>query len=63
VCGLDGYESILGIEDRRDEPVTLIKNYTVSADEAEYFIEVYRENARTMSTQPGFLRSPRLSRF
>ncbi|WP_229841178.1 antibiotic biosynthesis monooxygenase family protein [Streptomyces brasiliensis] len=40
-----------------DEPVTLIKNYTVPADEAEYFVDVYRENARIMSTQPGFLRS------
>jgi heme-degrading monooxygenase HmoA len=40
-----------------DEPVTLIKNYTVPAAEAEYFIDVYRENARIMSTQPGFLRS------
>ena len=40
-----------------DEPVTLIKNYTVPTDEAEYFVDVYRENARIMSTQPGFLRS------
>jgi quinol monooxygenase YgiN len=40
-----------------DEPVTLIKNYTVPADEAEHFVDVYRENARIMSTQPGFLRS------
>ncbi|WP_225887199.1 antibiotic biosynthesis monooxygenase [Streptomyces canus] len=40
-----------------DEPVTLIKSYTVPAVEAEYFIDVYRENARIMSTQPGFLHS------
>lgn len=40
-----------------DEPVTVIKNYTVPAEEAEYFVGVYRENARIMSTQPGFLRS------
>ncbi|GAA1712426.1 antibiotic biosynthesis monooxygenase [Kribbella yunnanensis] len=40
-----------------DEPVTLIKHYTVPADEAEQFITAYQENARIMSTQPGFLRS------
>ncbi|MGW6929883.1 antibiotic biosynthesis monooxygenase family protein [Lentzea sp. NPDC054927] len=39
------------------EPVTVIKNYTVPAGEAEYFVDVYRENARIMSSQPGFLRS------
>ncbi|WP_210571972.1 antibiotic biosynthesis monooxygenase family protein [Streptomyces sp. GESEQ-4] len=37
-------------------PVTVIKSYTVPADEADYFAEVYQENARIMSTQPGFLR-------
>jgi heme-degrading monooxygenase HmoA len=40
-----------------DGPVTVIKSYTVPADEADYFAEVYQENARIMSTQPGFLRS------
>ncbi|MFJ4849341.1 MULTISPECIES: antibiotic biosynthesis monooxygenase family protein [unclassified Streptomyces] len=40
-----------------DEPVTVVKNYAVPADEADYFVEVYRENARIMSTQPGFVRS------
>jgi heme-degrading monooxygenase HmoA len=40
-----------------DELVTLIKHYTVPAAEAEHFVEVYRENARIMATQPGFLRS------
>jgi heme-degrading monooxygenase HmoA len=40
-----------------DEPVTLVKSYTVPADEAEYFVEVYQENAGIMSTQPGFVRS------
>ena len=40
-----------------DEPVTVIKNYAVPAAEAEHFIEVYRENARIMSAQPGFIRS------
>ncbi|MFC0435010.1 antibiotic biosynthesis monooxygenase family protein [Kutzneria buriramensis] len=40
-----------------DGPVTLIKNYAVPAAEAEHFVEVYRENARIMSTQPGFVRS------
>ncbi|MCE7004300.1 amidohydrolase family protein [Kibdelosporangium philippinense] len=40
-----------------DTPVTVIKNYTVPADEAEYFVEVYRENAWIMSAQPGFVRS------
>lgn len=40
-----------------DGPVTVIKSYTVPTDEADYFIEVYQENARIMSTQPGFLRS------
>ncbi|WP_349239205.1 antibiotic biosynthesis monooxygenase [Streptomyces sp. 12257] len=35
----------------------MIKSYTVPAVEAEYFIDVYRENARIMSTQPGFLHS------
>ncbi|MEU1201205.1 antibiotic biosynthesis monooxygenase family protein [Streptomyces sp. NPDC005813] len=40
-----------------DGPVTVIKTYTVPADEADYFAEVYQENAGIMSTQPGFLRS------
>ncbi|GGT33424.1 antibiotic biosynthesis monooxygenase [Streptomyces chromofuscus] len=40
-----------------DEPVTLIKSYTVPTAEAEYFVQVYQENARIMSTQPGFVRS------
>ena len=39
------------------EPVVVIKSYTVPADEAEHFVEVYRENARIMSAQPGFVRS------
>jgi heme-degrading monooxygenase HmoA len=39
------------------EPVVVIKNYTVPVDEAEHFIEVYRDNARIMSAQPGFVRS------
>ncbi|WIY01017.1 antibiotic biosynthesis monooxygenase family protein [Amycolatopsis mongoliensis] len=40
-----------------DEPVTVIKHYTVPAAEAGYFVEVYQENARIMSAQPGFIRS------
>ncbi len=40
-----------------DEPVTVIKNYAVPAVEAEHFVDVYRENARIMSKQPGFVRS------
>ena len=39
------------------EPVVVIKNYTVPAGEAEHFVDVYRENARIMSAQPGFVRS------
>ena|SRR5690242_9883276 len=39
------------------EPVTLIKNYAVPADEAEAFVAVYEENARIMAAQPGFVRS------
>lgn len=40
-----------------DTPVTLIKHYAVPADEADRFIEVYRDNARIMSRQPGFIGS------
>lgn len=40
-----------------DGPVTVIKSYTVPADEADHFVEVYQENARIMSAQSGFLRS------
>ncbi|MBW8699119.1 hypothetical protein MBT84_05920 [Streptomyces sp. MBT84] len=40
-----------------DGSVTVIKSYTVPTDEADYFAEVYQENARIMSTQPGFLHS------
>jgi heme-degrading monooxygenase HmoA len=40
-----------------DGPVTVIKSYTVPADEADHFAEAYQENARIMSTQPGFIRS------
>ncbi|MFE9360569.1 antibiotic biosynthesis monooxygenase family protein [Streptomyces olivaceoviridis] len=40
-----------------DGPVTVIKRYTVPTGEADYFVEVYQENARIMSTQPGFVRS------
>ena len=46
-------ESKTGVE----APVTLIKTYAVPAAEAEHFIEVYRENARIMATQPGFIGS------
>ncbi|MFG3265811.1 antibiotic biosynthesis monooxygenase family protein [Streptomyces bobili] len=40
-----------------DGPVTVMKSYTVPTDEADYFTEVYQENARIMSAQPGFVRS------
>jgi heme-degrading monooxygenase HmoA len=40
-----------------DGPVTVIKSYTVPAEEADYFTEAYQENARIMSAQPGFVRS------
>ncbi|GLY47695.1 ferritin-like domain-containing protein [Lentzea sp. NBRC 102530] len=40
-----------------NEPVVVIKNYTVPAGEAEQFVEAYQENARIMSAQPGFVRS------
>jgi heme-degrading monooxygenase HmoA len=40
-----------------DGPVTVIKNYAVPAAEADYFVEVYRENARMLTTHPGFIRS------
>ncbi|MFJ9721423.1 antibiotic biosynthesis monooxygenase family protein [Streptomyces sp. NPDC101209] len=40
-----------------DEPVTVIKSYTVPTDEADRFTVVYEENARIMAAQPGFLRS------
>ncbi|MFE5284349.1 antibiotic biosynthesis monooxygenase family protein [Nocardia sp. NPDC056611] len=40
-----------------DGPVTVIKSYTVPTAEADYFVEAYHENARIMSTQPGFIRS------
>ncbi|KUL72344.1 MULTISPECIES: antibiotic biosynthesis monooxygenase family protein [unclassified Streptomyces] len=40
-----------------DEPVTVIKSYTVPTDEADHFTLVYQENARIMAAQPGFVRS------
>lgn len=40
-----------------DGPVTVIKSYTVPAQEADRFVEVYRENARIIATHPGFIRS------
>ncbi|WP_075737133.1 antibiotic biosynthesis monooxygenase [Streptomyces acidiscabies] len=40
-----------------DGPVTVIKSYTVPADEADCFTEAYQHNAWIMATQPGFLRS------
>jgi heme-degrading monooxygenase HmoA len=40
-----------------DESVTLIKPYTVPADEIDHFMDMYRQEARLMSTQPGFIRS------
>ncbi|MFJ3043121.1 antibiotic biosynthesis monooxygenase family protein [Streptomyces tendae] len=39
------------------DPVVLIKTYTVPSEEADHFTEAYQENARIMSTQPGFIRS------
>ena len=50
-------ERALGSRTGVDAPVTLIKNYAVPTAEAEHFIEVYRENARIMSAQPGFIGS------
>ncbi|MBN6040597.1 antibiotic biosynthesis monooxygenase [Amycolatopsis sp. 195334CR] len=40
-----------------DEPVTLINAFTVPPGESELFLERWKDNARVMAAQPGFLRA------
>ncbi|WP_063782287.1 antibiotic biosynthesis monooxygenase family protein [Streptomyces vietnamensis] len=40
-----------------DEPVTLINAFTVPVDEAERFLHRWKDNARIMARQPGFLQA------
>src|SRR5262245_8465745 len=39
------------------EPVTLINAFTVPLEESERFLERWKDNARVMARQPGFLRA------
>lgn len=39
-----------------DEPVTLINLFKVPSAEAEHFLERWKDNARVMVAQPGFIR-------
>src|SRR5262249_23664094 len=38
-------------------PVTLINAFTVPVEESERFLERWRDNARAMTSQPGFIRA------
>jgi heme-degrading monooxygenase HmoA len=39
------------------EPVTLINAFTVPPDESERFLHRWKDNARIMADQPGFIRA------
>jgi len=39
------------------EPVTLINAFTVPVDESERFLRRWKDSARTMAGQPGFIRA------
>jgi heme-degrading monooxygenase HmoA len=40
-----------------DEPVTLINAFTVPPEESERFLHRWKDNARIMAGQPGFVRA------
>jgi heme-degrading monooxygenase HmoA len=40
-----------------DEPVTLINAFTVPPDESDRFLRRWKDNARIMASQPGFIRA------
>jgi heme-degrading monooxygenase HmoA len=40
-----------------DGPVTLINAFTVPADESQLFLERWKDSARVMASQPGFVRA------
>jgi heme-degrading monooxygenase HmoA len=40
-----------------NEPVTLINAFKVPTDESELFLRRWKENARSMARQPGFIRA------
>jgi heme-degrading monooxygenase HmoA len=40
-----------------DEPVTLINAFTVPPEESERFLHRWKDNARIMAGQPGFIRA------
>jgi heme-degrading monooxygenase HmoA len=39
------------------EPVTMINAFTVPLEESERFLQRWKDNARAMASQPGFIRS------
>jgi heme-degrading monooxygenase HmoA len=44
-------------EDPVSEPVTLINAFTVPPEESERFLHRWKDNARIMAGQPGFVRA------
>jgi heme-degrading monooxygenase HmoA len=44
-------------EARVSEPVTLINAFTVPPEESERFLQRWKDNARIMARQPGFIRA------
>ena len=46
-------QSVMGA----DEPVTLINAFTVPLEESERFLDRWKDNARIMAGQPGFIRA------
>jgi heme-degrading monooxygenase HmoA len=50
-------QSVSGADALVEEPVTLINAFTVPADESERFLHRWKDNARIMADQPGFIRA------
>ncbi|MGI5292111.1 antibiotic biosynthesis monooxygenase family protein [Nonomuraea polychroma] len=52
-----GFEGVKLTRSDLDESVTLINTFSVPVDESDRFMNRWRDNARIMAQQPGFIRA------
>jgi heme-degrading monooxygenase HmoA len=50
-------QPVTGADALVSEPITLINAFTVPPDESERFLDRWKDNARIMAGQPGFIRA------
>lgn len=50
-------EAVLQTDALVSEPVTLINAFTVPPEESDRFLRMWKDNARIMARQPGFIRA------